>query len=131
MYEVRRWHPGDWIRLGFLLVFAVFVAAMIYARFTAAPSVHGAPHLGWWFPFGGIWLLFGLFLFFGLARRAFWGPWWWGGFRRGGYGYGCHGPVDEAYRIVRERYARGEITKDQHDAMMRDLREPPREPRSP
>ena len=30
---------------------------------------------------------------------------------------------DQAYYILRERYARGEITKDQLDQMMRDLQQ--------
>jgi putative membrane protein len=128
MYEARRWHPGDWIRLGFLLVFAVLVAAMIYYRFTTPPTVNGMGHYGWWFPLGGIWLFFGFFLFFGLLRRAFWGPRWWGGYHRGWYGYGWPGRENGAYHILRERYARGEITKDQYDEMMRDLYPQPQNP---
>jgi len=128
MYDERRWHPGHWIQLGFLLVFTVLVATMIYFQFTAAPTVNGMAHYGWGFPFGGIWIFFVFFLFFGLLRRAFWGPGWWGGYRRGWYGYGWHARANEAYHILRERYARGEITKDQYDAMMRDLGEHPQNP---
>jgi putative membrane protein len=32
---------------------------------------------------------------------------------------------NEAIRILRERYARGEITKEQFDQMLRDLRQQP------
>jgi uncharacterized membrane protein len=131
MYDERRWHPGDWIRLGFLMVFAVFVAAMIYARFTTGPVVNGTAHFGWWFPFGGIWIFFGFFLLFGLMRRAFWGPRWWGGYHDGGYGYGWRGRANAAYHILRERYARGEITKEQYDTMMRDLGQQPQDPLRP
>lgn len=121
MYDDRRWHAGHWIRLGFLAVFAVFVAAMIYYMFTVAPTgVTAGPFF--WFPFGWIWIFFGFFLFFGLLRFAFWGPRWWGGYYRH---YGYHGRENEAYHILRERYARGEITKDQYDAMMRDLYQQP------
>ncbi len=81
--HARRWVPADWIRLGFLVLFGVLVAAMIYYRYTAAPAAYATPHPGWWFPFGGFWVFVGLFLFFGLARRVFWGPRWWGGWRRG------------------------------------------------
>ena len=126
MVGVRRWHPGNWIGLGFLLVFAAFVGAMIYFRFTTPPMVNGMAHYGWWFPFGGIWLFLGFLLFFGVLRRAFWGPWWWGGYRRGRWGWDGR-REDVAYHILRERYARGEITKEQYDAMMRDLGGPPRE----
>jgi uncharacterized membrane protein len=130
MYDARRWHRADWVRLGFLVVFAVLVAAALYYRFTVAPTMNGIPHFGWWFRFGGFWIFIGVFLFFGLARRAFWGPRLWGG-ERHGYGSGWYGRADEAFRIVRERYARGEITKDQYDAMMRDLSQPPQSPPRP
>jgi putative membrane protein len=117
MYNERRWHAGHWIRLGFLVVFAVFVAAMIYYMFTYGATAMPAGSV-YWFPFGWLWIFFGFFLFFGLLRFAFWGPRW-GYYRH--YGYGNYGRENEAYHILRERYARGEITKDQYDAMMRDL----------
>jgi len=50
------------------------------------------------------------------ARRyAGWGWGWWGGPSWWG--------DDSAVGIIRERYARGEITKEQFDQMMRDLEE--------
>ena len=67
--------------------------------------------------------LFLFFLFFGLLRFAFWGPRRWAYY--GHHGYGYSGRENEAYHILRERYARGEITKDQYDAMMRDLYQQP------
>lgn len=125
MYNERRWHPGHWIRLGFLVVFAVFVAAMIWFLFNLPQTVVTTGPGFYWVPFGWLWIFLGFFLFFGLLRFAFWGPRWWG-YYRGGYGHGYYGRENEAYHIVRERYARGEITKDQYDAMMRDLYQPPR-----
>lgn len=125
MYNERRWHAGHWIRVGFLVVFAVFVAAMIYYMFNAPTTVMPAGPF-YWFPFGWIWIFFGFFLFFGLLRWAFF-PWG-RGYRRW-YGYGYQGRQNEAYHILRERYARGEITKDQYDSMMRDLyQQPPQSP---
>jgi uncharacterized membrane protein len=70
---------------------------------------------GWFFwPFGI--LIFFLFIFL-ITRFIFWGAWGW---RRrywygGGYGYG------DAHEILRQRYARGEISKEQFDQMTRDL----------
>ena len=59
-------------------------------------------------------------------RFAFWGPRRWAYY--GHHGYGYSGRENEAYHILRERYARGEITKDQYDAMMRDLyQQPPKQ----
>ncbi len=128
MYNERRMHVGHWIRLGFLLVFAVFAAAMIYYMFVVLPTlpVGTVPMYPFW-GFGWIWVFFGFFLIFGLLRFAFWGPRWWGGYYRH-YGYGGYGRENDAYHILRERYARGEITKDQYDAMMRDLYQPPQAP---
>ncbi len=99
---------------------------MLYYIFTYTPTATGPAPFMYWFPFGWIWIFLGFFLFFGLLRFAFWGPRWWGGYYRH-YGYGPYGRENDAYHILRERYARGEITKDQYDAMMRDLYQPPRQ----
>jgi putative membrane protein len=70
-------------------------------------------HFGW---LGGIFLIFaGLWI----ARWLLW-PW-----RRGWGGYYYYYPRQQgadAVSIVRERYARGEITKEQFEQMLRDLR---------
>jgi putative membrane protein len=126
MYDRREWHPGHWIQLGFLTVFAVFVAAAIYFRLTAPQPMNGAAHFGW-FPFGGFWIFLVLFLLLGPWRRGAWGPW---GGRRAWPGPGSRLRADEAFHILRERYARGELTKDQYDAMMRDLGGGQENPRS-
>lgn len=129
MYSERRWHAGHAIRLGFLALFGVFVAAMIYYMFVVVPNqpMGTYPMYPFW-GFGWIWAFFGFFLLFGLLRWAVWGPWRWGGYYRH-YGDSGYGRESEAYHILRERYARGEITKDQYDGMMRDLyQEPPRGP---
>ena len=127
MYNGRRWQVAHWIRLGFLLIFAVFVAAMIYFMLVVVPTIPPGtayPMYPFW-GFGWIWIFLGFFLFFGLLRFAFWGPRRWGYYR----GYGPYGRQNEAYHIRRERYARGELTKDQYDQMMRDLyAQPPQAP---
>jgi putative membrane protein len=63
-------------------------------------------HFGW---LGGIFLIF---IVFWIARWFFW-PW------RGGY-Y-CKYQHSNAESILKERYAKGEITKEQFEQMMRDL----------
>ena len=127
MYNERRWHVGHWIRLGFLAIFGVFVAAMIYFMFFVFPNAPAGTVVMYPFwGFGWIWIFFGFFLLFGLLRFAFWGPRWWGGYYRHSE-YGPYGRENDAYHILRERYARGEITNDQYDAMMRDLYQPPRQ----
>jgi len=79
------------------------------------------------FPFGLLLLLLLAFLAF---RFAFWGARWGGGWRYGAYGHG--GPWGPRYgmgygprgaeEILRRRYASGELTREQFESMMRDLR---------
>ncbi len=129
MYNQPRRHIGRWIALGFLALFAVFVGAMVYFMFTYGPTYMTAGGY-YFFPFGFLGIFFLFFLLFGILRFAFWGPRWWGGYyRHSGYGYS--GRENEAYHILRERYARGEITKDQYEAMMRDLYAQPQQPAPP
>lgn len=91
-------------------VVAVTTGIIAYAAFA---------HPGWFFfPFG--FLLFLLFVFV-LARVAWWGVGGWGwGRRRWHHDYYAPDPHD----VVRMRYARGEITREQYTQMVRDLGEP-------
>lgn len=68
------------------------------------------------FPFGLLFGIFLIFMIFGVLRWVFW-PWGWG-YRRRYWRY-----RDESYYILRQRYAKGEITKEQFEQMMRDLQE--------
>ena len=89
-------------------------AALFHYYYPAGVPYYGYPGFGWWFfPFGFFFFL--IFVFF-IFRVVFWG-WWvgWGWRRRYWYGYG------DAREIVRQRYARGEITKEQFEQMSRDL----------
>lgn len=65
------------------------------------------------FPFG---LLIFLLIVFLIVRIAFGGWWGWGWRRNRGY-YGW----TDSKEILRQRYARGEISKEQFDQMMRDI----------
>ena len=93
-----------------LLVLLVLIfAAWAFHPYYPGPGMY---YGGWWFfPFGFLFFIFFVFL---VGRLLFWPMAW--GWRRN---YGYH--HDEAYYILRQRYARGEITKDQYDQMMRDL----------
>jgi uncharacterized membrane protein len=72
------------------------------------------------YPFGFalIWVPFALFFLFFAFRWFFW-PWGWG--YRSGYW-----TSDDAYYILKERFAKGEITREQFERMSRDLQEPER-----
>jgi putative membrane protein len=102
-----------------ILALLAFVVApiLIFAFFVHSVVVTG-PYYG--FPF---FFPLGFFLFLIVAFVAFrlifwgWGWGWRGGYGRGGWGYG------NAKEILRRRYARGEITKEQFDQMKKDLDE--------
>ena len=106
-----------WVIVALAIVAAAALIGTIVFHGYFFPSdtvYYGRPWFGWWFfPFGFFFLFIFLFFFF---RVAFWG--WGGGWRRRywyGYGYG------DAREILRQRYARGEISKEQFDQMRRDL----------
>jgi putative membrane protein len=98
-----------------LVIVGIFVTPFLWAHYGMMPgtgTTYPMPFFGWFFwPLG---FLFVLFIIFGVARLL-WFPWGRGYYRRGWYGFGT--PEE----ILRRRYARGEITKDQFDQMMRDL----------
>ena len=108
------------LALGLALIAAIAIGFAFYFRFHAAPPIRYPGYYGPWpfyfFPFGWI---FGLFLVFVIVSAVRWILWprrgW--GYRRGYWGYG------EEYYILRQRYARGEITKEQFDQMTNDLRQ--------
>jgi putative membrane protein len=117
----REQHPRrggifGWVILAVVIVAIVSFFAVVALRgYPTGPMMtyNGYPVFGWWFffPFGFFFIFFILFF---VGRFIFW-PWGWGWRRRYWYGYG------DAHEILRQRYARGEITKEQFDQMTRDL----------
>jgi len=100
-----------WIVLGFVLVLVgiTFVVGLLLLPIAIVGRI--------FFPLSPLgWLLGFLFLFiiFGIFRIIFW-PWRWG------HRYRHWGGYDDAYRILRERYARGDITKEQFEQIASDL----------
>ncbi len=117
-YGELRPHRGSlfaWAVLGVVLVaITAFIALLALRGYPTMPATYsGYPFFGWWFffPFG---LIFFFAFIFVVSRLIFW-PLGWGWRRRYWYGYG------DAHEILRQRYARGEITKEQFDQMRRDL----------
>jgi uncharacterized membrane protein len=100
-----------------ILVAASFIAVIVglglYFASTGVPPFREY----YWFPFPFFPLVFipvVILVFFGF-RWFFWGCWGWGR----GWNYGQY--YDPAMVALRERYAKGEITKDQLEQMTKDL----------
>jgi len=88
---------------------------------------------GYWLPYGGFFVVFlVLWLSFMVVRVA-----WWGSRReryraaRAASRYGNAPAFDPAVRVARMRYARGEITRDEYDQIVRNLRPGPPLPPTP
>jgi putative membrane protein len=115
--HLRRRGLFGWVVASIVLVAVIaFIVALATHSYPYSPSTpyYGYPYFGWFFfPFG---FFFIFFIIFAVSRFIFW-PWGWGGGWRRGYWY----HYGDAREILRQRYARGEITKEQYDQMMRDL----------
>jgi putative membrane protein len=106
--EFRRARPiWVWIPLIFVAGLAsIFAIAYFLGAF---PGSSYPPF--YYFPWRIIFPIFFFGLFFFAFRWWGWGYWW----RSGGY---HHVPAME---VLRERFARGEITKEQYEQMRKDL----------
>lgn len=115
--HLRRHSVFGWVIASIVLVAVIaFVVALATHSYPYSPTMpyNGYPYFGWFFfPFGFFFIFFIIFA----ASRLIFGPWGWGGGWRRGYWY----HYGDAREILRQRYARGEITKEQYDQMMRDL----------
>jgi putative membrane protein len=103
-----------WIFLVPILIaaafFAVFIGISLYYH-GASPAYYGPPFFfGWGFP--GFFIFPAIFLVFFAFRWIFWGGWGWGRY---------YGNEDPAIETLKQRYARGEITKEQFEQMAKDL----------
>ena len=114
----RRW---IWVAIGVLLL--ALIAASVGLVLYRGLLLRAYPHFVPFFFFGGFFgfgfLILGL-LIVGFALRLIfrpWGPRW--GYRGYWGGYGRY--YDPAMQALRERYARGDITKEQFEQMSEDL----------
>lgn len=112
--SARPFRLWPWVLIPVVAVTAFVTFAIVGALTVGAAGPYPWPWWGFfpWFPFVGIWIFFGFLFLFGVFR--------WGG---GPWSWGYEGPRDESRTILRERYARGEITRDRFDEMRRDLDE--------
>ena len=103
---------AGWGIVGLVAVVGISIALSFYF----APRPGGAFYYPF-FPFHFGWLG-GIFLIFIVLWIARWFLWPW---RRWDCRTYSRNAGDEAHNIVRARYAKGEITKEQYESMMRDL----------
>jgi putative membrane protein len=126
--EPPRPHPRRWLFIGLAVMLAAIGVAVFLVILTPATfGYHPASGIGPFGLFGGFLLIFlFVWIILWIVRIGMWSSRSRGYNRPGGRGrrYG-------AFAIARERYARGEITREQYDQMMQDLQRPPGYPRSP
>jgi putative membrane protein len=98
------------IAVGIIAVLTVVIVSTVFVR----PAGYAAQAIYPWFPFGFFWIwpLFGFLIIFFVAKWFFWG-WGW----RSDYWT----RYSDAGSILAERYARGEITREQFEQMKKDI----------
>ncbi|MGA9840092.1 MAG: hypothetical protein WBF81_08645 [Thermoplasmata archaeon] len=105
-----------WLAIGVGLAIIVVLVVLLLLFWTGTIGVRSGsprPYFGYW---GGFFLIFILiWVSFLVIRIAFWSA----RVRGGGYGRGPR--RDPAVMVARQRYARGEITREQYDQIMTDL----------
>jgi putative membrane protein len=107
-----------WLWVGLAVMFILIGVGVFISSITRTSPTYSPPFMMQFpFGFGWIWPIFGIIFFVWIFGWAFSWVWWPSRrYYRRRYWYG-----DDAREILRQRYARGEITKDQFEQMMRDL----------
>jgi putative membrane protein len=109
----RLWLWAIVVLLGILSLAALFWADVSHYSMVPMRSFYYAYFFPL-FPFSFLGFFLILLLIFAAFGWLFWGWGWWHDGHRGRY-------WDEAHHILRLRYAKGEITKEQYEQMLRDL----------
>ena len=111
----------SWGIIGWIAVIGLRIALSRYSAPWRPGGFH-YPLFFFFFPFefGGLGAIFMILIVFFIARRFF-GPWRGGGGAGDGYYWYPHQQEMVAASIVRQKYAKGEITKEQFQQMLHDL----------
>jgi uncharacterized membrane protein len=108
---------GHGLRIVFGIIFGLLIFTIVIS------AVFGAfyyPMNGMMFPSHWLWTLIGLFFLIWFVSWIFRWPWH---YRRHGYWRGHEHDAGREIRILRRRYARGEITEAEFKRMMKVLKE--------
>ncbi len=126
-------HPRRWIYIGLAVMLALVGVALFLVLLSPETfGYHPATGIGPFGVFGGLFLIFFiLFIVLWIVRIGMWSSRsrGYGNYNRGGGGGG--GGRYRAFAIARERYARGEITREQYDQILQDLQRRPGYPPPP
>ena len=125
MIALYRMNPFRWFWVGLGVLFLVVGSMWAFSSFYRPAYLSGTyfrmPMMGWsgggMIGVGIIGFMVVCFVIMIAFRSSAWGR----GGHRMGCGMGGMGWSGEAEEILRQRYARGEVTKEQYDQMLRDL----------
>jgi putative membrane protein len=121
-------HPRRWLFIGLAVMLGLIGVAVLLVILTPATfGYHPTTGIGPFGLFGGFLLIFFfVWIILWIARIGMWSS------RSRGYNQpGGRGRRYGAFAIARERYARGEITREQYDQIMQDLQRRPGYPPPP
>jgi putative membrane protein len=110
-----------WGIIGLVVVIGLSIALSFYYSALLRPGSFDYPFFFPRFQFGWLGAIFLIFIVFLIARWFLFWPW--RGRREGGYYSYPYEQRPNAASIVKERYAKGEITREQFEQMMRDLQQ--------
>jgi putative membrane protein len=124
-----RRRPYRWIFLALAVVVVVVLVVLLLVVLFPSTFGYSTSHPFGFGPFGFFGAFFLIFIVIMIVsivlRIAMWGS------RGRGYRQGGGGRRYGAFAIARERYAKGEITREQYDQIMQDLQRRPGYPPPP
>ncbi|MDA4131024.1 MAG: hypothetical protein OK457_09660 [Thaumarchaeota archaeon] len=119
MNQANKAWSRNWILVPVLiLISAIAILAIVSFYYVRSASAFGSYPFYGWFPFGWFFFIPVVFLIFFVFRWVLWGGGWGGG--RGWY-YGRYYDDDRAMVVLKERFARGELSKERFEQMTKEL----------
>ncbi len=120
MNQANKGWSRNWILVtALILISAIVVLAIVSFYYVRPASAFGDYPFYGGFPFGWFFFVPVVFLIFFVFRWVLWGGWGWGWGRR--WYYGRYYDDDRALVVLKERFARGELSKEQFEQMTKEL----------
>jgi putative membrane protein len=109
--ENKGW-SRNWILVpALILISAIAVLVIVSFYYVRPASAFGEYPFYGWFPFGWFFFVPVVFLIFFVFRWVLWGGWGWGRYY----------DDDRALVVLKERFARGELSEEQFEQMTKEL----------